>query len=478
MSNKNLSRVDMRSAILALSVVTMLIAVSFGVNNAEAASPVTFAADKTSVDVMKEELVAVTVTVTNTESGNSAFRNMDVHLNAVWVAGGGWTTEWVDNEDDQNLIDDNTIRIGSEESETVVLLIYCNGDCESGDTGTLSVFGLSDPKWYNGGTNSGTSGCPDTGVGCSDTTPASSSSNNTNSVSISVTARQGEAHTLDCDATHDGNTDVMYQSESYLWGYDLENTGFNTDTYTFATSVTSNSGGTIDDWTVSAGLSNKELTGTSDTGNSAVHSTEASMTIVPSSTARPGVYTVGLLATSTNSGNEESCTFNVLIPEPDLEVLDTDIKFSHSSAWINSRGDSQRVTITATVRNNGGTVDSEGVQVKNVELIFLVDGSQLGSLITIDSLGANGGEASESVKWNPGRAHDGDEVGIPIKVSVDPSANIQETDNDNNIGSQYFKVVKTKASNPSFYMSFLSLIGAVGAAVLMSTYYRNKDSEE
>jgi len=476
MSNKSLSRIDMRSAILALSVVTMLIAVSFGVNNAEAASPVTIAADKTSVDVMKDDYVAVTVTVTNTESGNSAFRNMDVHLNAVWLAGGGWTTMWVDNVEDENLIDDDTIRIGAEESETVVLLIYCDGACSSGDTGTLSIFGLSDPKWYDGGTDSGTtSGCQPS---CEDTTPASSSSNNTNSVTISVTARQGEAHTLDCDANHNGDTNVMFQSESYLWGYDLENTGFNTDTYTFTTSITSSSGASIDDWSVTAGLSNKELTGTSDTSNSAVHSAEASMTIVPSSLARPGVYTVGLLATSTNSGNEESCTFNVVIPQPDLEVLDTDISFSHSSAWINSRGDSQRVTITATIRNNGGTVDTEGVQVKDVEVLFLVDGSQLGSVQTVPVLAANGGEHKLSVNWNPGRAHDGDEVGIPIKVSVDPSANIQETDNDNNIGSQFFKVVKTKASNPSFYMSFLSLIGAVGAAVLMSTYYRNKDSEE
>ena len=38
---------------------------------------------------------------------------------------------------------------------------------------------------------------------------------------------------------------------------------------------------------------------------------------------------------------------NVVIKQPDLEVKDTDISFSHSSAWINSRGDSQRVTITA-----------------------------------------------------------------------------------------------------------------------------------
>ena len=52
------------------------------------------------------------------------------------------------------------------------------------------------------------------------------------------------------------------------------------------------------------------------------------------------------------------------------------------------------------------------------------------------------------------------------------------TNIDNNLASTHFKVVQTKASNPSFYMSFLSLIGAVGAAVLMSAYYRNKDLEE
>ena len=106
-----------------------------------------------------------------------------------------------------------------------------------------------------------------------------------------------------------------------------------------------------------------------------------------------------------------------------------------------------------------------------------MDGSQLGSVQTISAL-AYGEEVTLQAYWNPGRAHDGDEVGIPIKVSVDPNVDIQETEADNNIGSQFFKVVKTKASNPSFYMSFLSLIGAVGAAVLMSTYYRNKDSEE
>jgi hypothetical protein len=241
--------------------------------------------------------------------------------------------------------------------------------------------------------------------------------------------------------------------------------------------VNTDSGASIEDWTVSAGLSNKALTGQKDTTSTAVHAAEASMSIKPAATARPGVYKIGLQATGTNSGNVEGCEFNVVIPEPDLEVKDTDISFSHSSAWINSRGDSQRVTIYAKVRNNGGTVDSEGTTVTDVSVIFLVDGSQLGSVQTISSLGY-GEEVTLQAYWNPGRAHDSNEVGIPIKVSVDPSVNIQETENDNNIGSQSFKVVKTKASNPSFYMSFLSLVGAVGAAVIMSAYYRNKDSEE
>ncbi len=470
MSNKVLSKIDMKSAVVALSVVTMLVAVSFGVNNAEAGSPVTISSDMSSTYVMEGDYAIATLTLT---SSDNQYRKMEVKLNANYITGGGWTTMFLDT--DLNPIASDTVSLSKQGTTTVKLAIFCDGDCESGDTGTLQVYGQSDPKWYDGGTDSGTTdGCqPD----CSDSTPASSSSNTTTPISISVTAKTGAEHTLDCDQNSGSGNNEMFQSTSYQWGYDLENIGWNDDTYTFETTVNSAGGGSVDDWTISAGLSNKALTGTSDTTSTAVHKAEASMTIIPAATARPGVYTIGLLATSTVSGNEESCTFNVVIPEPDLEVLDADIEFSHSSAWINSRGDSQRVTIYAKVRNNGGTVDSEGISVTDVDVIFLVDGSQLGSVQTISAL-AYGEEVTLQAYWNPGRAHDGDEVGIPIKVSVDPNVDIQETEADNNIGSQFFKVVKTKASNPSFYMSFLSLIGAVGAAVLMSTYYRNKDSEE
>ena len=477
MSNKSISKMDMRSATVALAVVAMLIA-SFGViNNAAADSPITITSDISSADAMVGgPPVVATLTIT---TNDVVYRMMEVKLNAVSQTGVEWSTQFRDSDNDP--IANDIITIGKNpDAVTVKLLIFCDGACSAGDTITYQVYGQSDPRWYPGG-NGETCGSSDC---LTDTTPASLSSNRTVPIQITLTARTGEDHTLTCDAVSDSGTNEMFQSTSYQWGYDLTNTGWNDDTYTFETSITSNAGSTtISDWTISSGLTNKLLTGQSDTSSSAVHAAEASMTIVPAATARPGVYQISLSAISTSSGNVEGCQFDVVIPEPDLEIKNVDITFSHSSAWINSRGDSQRVTIYADVRNNGGSVDTEGVQVKNVEVIFLVDGSQLGSIVTVPDTNANGvlgyqEEEQVLVTWNPGRAHDSNEVGIPIKVSVDPSVSIQESDADNNIGSTHFKVVKTKASNPSFYLSFLSLVGAVGAAVLMSAYYRNKDSEE
>ena len=476
MSNKSMSKMDMRSAIVAFSVVAMLV-FSFGVSNVDAAvSEVVISSDISTADVMVGDFVIATLTLDNKDAD---FAKQEVYLAYSFVGGVNWEVKLKNTNG--NLLEDQTISVGDQDQTTVTVEIYCNGVCEAGDTNVLTIFGKTDPRWYSGGSDDtetcGSSDC------LTDTTPPSSSSNNTNSVTITLTARTGGAHTVDCDDVSGDGDNKLFHGEEYQWGFDLENTGFNSDTYTFETSVTTASGGTVDGWTVDTGLSNKVLTGTSDTTSSAVHSTEGSMTIKLADSTRPGSYLVGMQVTGTNSGNVEGCQFDVIVPEPDLEVLVTDIFFSHSSAWINSRGDSQRVEISATVRNNGGTVDSEGTIVTGVKVIFLVDGSQFGSEITLDDTNGNGvlgyqEEEVASVQWNPGRAHDSNEVGIPIKVSVDPSVDIQESDADNNIASTHFKVVKTKASNPSFYMSFLSLVGAVGAAVLMSSYYRNKDSEE
>ena len=463
---------DVRSATIAFSIVAMLV-VSFGINNVDAApSPVSLSSDgkeDISSDIMEGESVIIPIKVT---SDDTTFLTQEVKLSAYFKSGTSWTTEFKTTSGTP--LNGDLVTLDKRDETEVTLVVTCDGICRAGDTNTVTVSGQSDPKFYTGSSAPATCGSDNC---LTDTTPASSSSNITNELNIALTARTGGSHTVDCDSVSDQGDDIMFQGETYRWGYDIVNTGWDDDTYTFAVSVTSSNGNPVSDWTLSPGLSSKVLTGQKDTSNSAVHSAEASMEIVPSATARPGVYSIGLQVTGSNSGNVEGCEFNVVIYEPDLEVKDTDISFSHSSAWINSRGDSQRVTIYATIRNNGGTVDSEGVQVKDVDVIFVVDGSQLGSVQTISSLGY-GEEVTVSAFWNPGRAHDSNEVGIPIKVSVDPNFDIQESDDDNNMASEHFRVVKTKASNPSFYMSFLSLVGAVGAAVLMSAYYRNKDSEE
>ena len=76
---------------------------------------------------------------------------------------------------------------------------------------------------------------------------------------------------------------------------------------------------------------------------------------------------------------------------------------------------------------------------------------------------------------------------LPVKVMVDQFNNldgskpddkaIQESDETNNEASTTFKVVLIKTANPSFYLGFTALTASVGAAVLLSRYYRDEDEE-
>ena len=469
MDEVRMSKSSIRGVTIALAVVVMLVAGTMVTNVDAAASLVTLSSDTSSTDVMVGDYTIATLTLS---SSDTTYRSMEVYLVASWASGVAWTTDFFTT--DMDPLDGDIIRISKGSSGTVKFVIFCDGVCSAGDSNTVSVTGKTDPKFYTGstGSNCGSTDCE------TDTSPASSSSNVTLPISITVTARQAYEQTVTCDATSSEGDNQIFQGNTYLWGYSLTNTGWETDTYQFTSVVTSNSGAEVGFWTVSPGISDgKELTGQSDSTSTAVHKADGSISIIPASNARPGVYNIELTVTSTNGAQSAGCDFNVVIPEPDLEIKDTDISFSHTGAWINTRGDSQRVTITAKVRNNGGTTDSSGTTTTNVEVKFYVDGSQLGSVQTIAALNY-GEETTVSVFWNPARAHEGNEVGIPIKVVVDPGDKIEETDQSNNEGSTHFKVVRTKASNPSFYMGFLSLTAAVGAAVLLSTYYRNKEDLE
>ena len=231
----------MRSAIVAFSIVAMLV-VSFGFNSADAAaSPVSLSSDISSADIMEGEYVIATLTVT---SSDNTYRKMEVKLTANFPGGTAWTTLFLDT--DNNPISGDMVSLGKQDSTTVKLAIFCDGVCSAGDTNTVQVYGQTDPRWYDGGGDGDGCGSSDCAT---DTTPASSSSNVTNTVSISLTARTGGSHTLVCDSASDSGNNEMFHGTTYQWGYDLTNTGWNDDTYTFSTSVNN---GDVTDWTISA----------------------------------------------------------------------------------------------------------------------------------------------------------------------------------------------------------------------------------
>ena len=129
MSNKSMSKMDMRSAIVAFSVVAILV-VSFGVSNVDAAaSPVTIASDTSSADIMEGEFVTVTLTLTNSDSD---FRKMEIFIAYAFAGGVNWDVELKNTNGD--LLNDDTIAVGDQDETTVMMTIYCSGVCEAGDT--------------------------------------------------------------------------------------------------------------------------------------------------------------------------------------------------------------------------------------------------------------------------------------------------------------------------------------------------------
>ena len=466
MDKLKFSKTDSRRTVMALAVVAMFLA-TLGVGNVDAAaSPVSITSDKSSADIMVGDSVIVTLTL---DSSDTRYRNMEVKMTANWPSGTAWEYYFLDTNEDE--IPNNQVTLNKGGSETVLLYIICSGVCESGDTNSVSVYGKSDPKFYTGSSRSqcGSDDCE------TDTSAASSSSNVTNTVEISLTAATEHSSSVTCDAASGDGGNMVHQGDKVLWGYTLTNTGYSADSYTFVSTISSNIGAEVGFWAVTPGLTNgKNLVGTSETGDS---SAEASISITAATDARPGTYEIELIVSSNGGGADAGCEFSVVVPEPDLEIKNTDITFSHNSAWINTNDKSQVVTIYVKVRNNGGTVDSSGVRTNDVEVKFYVDGAQVGAVETITSL-AHGEEVTLSREWQPGRAYDEDnEVGLSVVVKVDPADKIDESDNDNNQGTQYFKVIRAKSSTPSFFIGFFALISAIAMAVMLSSYYRNRDLE-
>ena len=96
MSNKSMSKMDMRNAIVALSIVAMLV-VSFGISNVDAAaSPVSLTSDISSADIMEGDYIIATLTVT---SSDNTYRKMEVKLTANFPGGTSWTSSFLDTDE-------------------------------------------------------------------------------------------------------------------------------------------------------------------------------------------------------------------------------------------------------------------------------------------------------------------------------------------------------------------------------------------
>ena len=285
----------------------LLVGSSF--ENAEAAaSPVTISTDVSSADILVGDYVLATLTLTNSDT---TYRSMEVYLVANWASGVSWTTYFMDT--DLNPIEDYKINISKGGAATVKFVVFCEGVCSAGDTNSVQIYAKTDPKFYNyDGNVTDTCGSDDCET---DTSPASASSNITNTITMTFTARTAYHSQVLCDAESSEGGNELSKGNNYLWGYTLTNTGWNTDTYQFTSVVTSNSGAEVGFWTVSPGMANgKELTGQSDSSSIAVHTAAGAISITPATDAAAGVYNVELTVVSTNGAPDAGCNFDVVIP--------------------------------------------------------------------------------------------------------------------------------------------------------------------
>ena len=221
-----------------------VVLLSFTFDNSEAASPVAISInDNSSYEkiLLKEEYIIQQFTIHNHDT---TYRKMEVNLNAVWVEGGGWTTMWLDDQED--FMPDNTISLGKASSETVMLAIFCDGTCDVEDTGSLMIFGRTDPRFYQADYDDDPSNHTDTcgSDDCvTDTSPASESANITNSIQLSLTVWEDFSFDLDINKTSLSKKDNVFN-----WNYTITNTGYYWDSYNFSVEFYSETGASLDSY--------------------------------------------------------------------------------------------------------------------------------------------------------------------------------------------------------------------------------------
>ena len=284
-------------------------------DGAEAAvSPVTIVQlDDSSGDIMEGSYVVFTLTL---DSVDLRYKTQDIYLSALWPSGIAWEYYFWDVNTDE--FQGNILQLNRTNSTTILFAIFCGGECSTGDTNVVQIYGQTDPKFYNyDGNVTDTCGSDDCET---DTTSASYSSNFTNTIAVTLSAWAEYHSEVTCDVVSNTGDNKVYPSNTTLWNYTLTNTGWNTDNYQFTSVVTSADGHNVDYWNITPGMLNgKELTGQSDSSSTAVHTAEGSISIIPATNATPGIYNVELAVTSNNGAPDSGCNFDVIVPGSETE---------------------------------------------------------------------------------------------------------------------------------------------------------------
>ena len=287
-------------------------------------STVSLSIDKTSGDILEGEVMLFSVTLDNNDT---RYRFMEVYLVAHWVTGVPWNVAFVDSN--YHELDSNIIRLGKVDQDTVNFAVFCDVMCSAGDTITLHIYGLTDPKFYetdygegeDPGNHTDTCGSAD----CkNDTSPASTSSNVTNTLIITLNAwTEYESEVVCGNISNTGDSEV-FPNNPIQCNYTLTNLGWNTDSYQFTSTLTSPSGQKFvnlqdnisGNWSVSSGMAvNKILTGHSNMSVNAIHSEEGVISILYPNNAAAGVYNFEFGITSANGTRTTNCSFDFTIPE-------------------------------------------------------------------------------------------------------------------------------------------------------------------
>ena len=218
--------------------IAVFIAILCSFDNSEATSPVSITADQTTFDIMEDGVITTVFTI---ESADSRFKKMDIFLEVNWPsAETAWDTSLTDSNYDS--LSNNQITLTKEGSATVILIVTCGSNCDAGDTNTVEVTGRTDPKFYNSTyeddpsnhTNQcGSSDC------LTETTPASSSSNTTNTVTITLNAWTLYSFDVNCDVNNTVGDSVVFSDTNILssWNYSVENLGWSNDTYNITLTI-------------------------------------------------------------------------------------------------------------------------------------------------------------------------------------------------------------------------------------------------